>query len=121
MKGEFLLNILEAIEETIYSIGDLVEDFAETAKIAKRAGVKIIELNFSCPNVKGKEGVLYKNVEKVEEIIKKVKDVVQKIPIIIKLGIFEDLDLFKNVLSAIEKGGATAIAGINSIICLAPP
>jgi orotate phosphoribosyltransferase len=129
MDEDFLLeDIKKAIEElkegqilVVSVVGseregvNLVEDFAETAKIAKRAGAKIIELNFSCPNVKGKEGVLYKDVERVEEIIKKVKDVVQEIPIIIKLGIFEDLDSFKNVLSAIEKGGAVAIAGINSV------
>lgn len=32
MKGEFLLNVLEAIEETIYSVGDFAEDFAASSK-----------------------------------------------------------------------------------------
>lgn len=32
MKGEFLLKVLEAIEETTYSIGDFVEDFLASSK-----------------------------------------------------------------------------------------
>ncbi len=32
MKGEFLLKVLEAIEETTYSVGDFIEDFLASSK-----------------------------------------------------------------------------------------
>jgi len=38
---------------------DTIEDFAYTARFAKECGAKLIEANYSCPNVATKEGSLF--------------------------------------------------------------
>jgi len=93
----------------------LAEDFVNVARLAKEAGAKIIEVNFSCPNIKSKEGILYKDSEQVFEIITKVKQEIQETPLIVKLGFFDNKEQLKETLIAIEKAGASAIAGINSV------
>lgn len=40
-----------------HSRNELVKDFAKTARLAQEAGATVIELNVSCPNTLGKEGV----------------------------------------------------------------
>jgi len=94
---------------------NLAEDFVNVARLAKEAGAKIIELNFSCPNVKSKEGILYKDSEQVFKIITKVKQEIQETPLIVKLGFFDNKEQLKETLIAIAKSGASAIAGINSV------
>lgn len=56
-----------------WTIEDLADDYAKTSKLAESSGSKIIELNFSCPNVKEKEGSIYKNPKDSKIICKKVR------------------------------------------------
>lgn len=42
------------------TLDDLARDYAFTARCAEMMGAHIIELNLSCPNVEGKEGMIYK-------------------------------------------------------------
>ncbi|MCF6276907.1 MAG: dihydroorotase [Candidatus Magasanikbacteria bacterium] len=93
----------------------LAEDFVNVSKLAKSAGAKIIEVNFSCPNVKSKEGILYKDSEQVFEIIQKIKNEIKETPLIVKLGFFETVESLQKTLVAISKAGASGIAGINSV------
>lgn len=55
-------------------IYDLATDYAFTAKVAEQAGATIIELNFSCPNVHGKEGQIYKDSTNASIIAKTVRN-----------------------------------------------
>ncbi|MDD3302846.1 MAG: hypothetical protein PHN31_04760 [Candidatus Gracilibacteria bacterium] len=45
------------------TIEDLALDYAFLARTAEFTGSKIIELNFSCPNVNGGEGAIFKDIE----------------------------------------------------------
>ncbi|MDR2539632.1 MAG: hypothetical protein LBC45_03380 [Chlamydiales bacterium] len=92
-----------------------IEDFVAVATLAKAAGAKIIEANFSCPNVKAKEGAIYMSPSAVTEIGRALVKAVHPIPLIIKVGIFPSKQLLQEVLIAAAQNGIQAISGINSI------
>lgn len=93
----------------------LVDDFVRAAKLAKEAGAKIIEANFSCPNVNKAEGCLYMNKETVSEFVRKMAAAIHPIPLLIKVGIFRSPEEMRNVMIAASKAGCAGIAGINTI------
>ncbi|HEV3269794.1 MAG TPA: hypothetical protein VGZ69_04010 [Candidatus Rhabdochlamydia sp.] len=92
-----------------------IEDFVAVATLAKAAGAKIIEANFSCPNVKTKEGAIYMSPSAVAEIGKALVKAIHPIPLIIKVGIFPSKQLLQEVLITAAQNGIQAISGINSV------
>ena len=91
------------------------QDFVKTAILAKEAGAKIIEANFSCPNVEKAEGMLYQNPETVHEYTRLIAKAIAPTPLILKVGVFSDEHQMKSVFLAAARGGARAICGINSV------
>ena len=70
-----------------WDIYDLATDYAFTAKCAEMSGAKIIELNFSCPNVHGKEGQIYKDNQNAALIAKTVRNLLlPETKILLKVG-----------------------------------
>ena len=92
-----------------------LDDFVRTAELAKAAGAKIIEANFSCPNVDKAEGCLYMNSDTVFEYVKKIASAIRPIPLLIKVGPFANRDQMRSVLIAAAKAGCAGIAGLNSV------
>lgn len=94
---------------------DMKEDFVYTANLAKDAGAKVIELNFSCPNVKtGGEGSVYLDPDFSSEITAAVKKEIGDRKLVIKLGYYNDLHNLDDVLRANAKY-VDGVAGINTI------
>ncbi|PCI93249.1 dihydroorotate dehydrogenase [Candidatus Aerophobetes bacterium] len=94
---------------------DFFTDFADAGLLAKEAGAKIVEANFSCPNVATKEGSIYKNEETVYALGKKLKDALGDTPLIIKVGVFDDIEHMRKVFIAAARAGIDAISGINTL------
>jgi dihydroorotate dehydrogenase len=95
-------------------IHDLATDYAHTAACAEASGATIIELNFSCPNVHGKEGQIYKDDENASIIAKTVRNILRKeTKLLLKVG-FASVENYK---SFIEKTGPfiDGIVAINTI------
>lgn len=90
-------------------------DFVAAAHLAKECGAKIIEVNFSCPNVAKKEGSLYTSPEIVHELAAMIVKAIKPIPLIIKVGIFDSKDRMEDVFIAAAKAGVRSISGINTI------
>ncbi len=97
------------------NIEDLAKDYAFTARCAESAGEKIIELNLSCPNVSGKEGVIYKDINACEIIVKTTREMLRnkETIILIKLG-FADKDHYKKLLKTCAKY-INGVVAINTI------
>ncbi|HSX26716.1 MAG TPA: hypothetical protein VLE89_06895 [Chlamydiales bacterium] len=93
----------------------MVDDFVRTAVFAKEAGAKIIEANFSCPNVDKSEGCLYMSPETVFEYAKKISEAIRPIPLLIKVGVFSHPEQVKEVFFAAARGGVKGICGLNSV------
>ncbi len=92
-----------------------VQDFMAVTRQAKDYGASIIEANFSCPNVTTGEGELHTNPEIVYSLTKSLVSVAGDIPLIIKVGVFEDPQVMEETFISAAKGGARAICGINTI------
>lgn len=91
------------------------DDFAACAAFAKECGAKIIEANYSCPNVSSQEGSLYFNPEAVYEFSSKMVKAIGDTPLIIKVGVFPDQATMQQTFVAAARAGVRAISGINTI------
>jgi dihydroorotate dehydrogenase (NAD+) catalytic subunit len=90
------------------------EDFLYTAAFAKEAGAKIIEANFSCPNVGG-EGCLYLNSSQAIELAQQLVKVISPLPLILKVGLFPSDEQMRSFLIGASRVGVRAISGINTL------
>ena len=99
---------------TPIEIRSIIEDYALCAKLAVEAGAKAIELNFSCPNVTTKEGSIYQDPEFSSQISKAVKQSIGQIPLMIKMGYIENLELLNKIIKA-NAPYIDGIAAINTI------
>lgn len=95
--------------------GDFFQDFVEAALLAKECGAHIIEANYSCPNVASKEGSLYLDPEMIFALTQRISRAISPIPLIIKVGCYPNAMLLEEACQSISRGGARAIAGINTI------
>jgi dihydroorotate dehydrogenase len=92
-----------------------LEDFVQAALLAKEAGAKIIEANFSCPNVDKSEGCLYMSPSTVANLGKALAKAIAPIPLIIKVGIFATDTQMRDVFCAAARADVRAISGINTV------
>jgi len=93
--------------------GNTVEEYAVMAKMLSDAGVDIIEVNVSCPNVKAggiQFGTTAGGVASVTEAVKKISDV----PIMVKLS--PNVTDIAEMARAAEDAGADAISLINTLL-----
>jgi len=92
---------------------DLVADFAYTAALAKEAGAKIIEANFSCPNVMSGEGSLYGDPDLSAVVTGRIRREIGDIPLLIKIGALPDERL--RAVVAANLANIDGIAAINTV------
>lgn len=92
-----------------------LEDYVNAALLAKEAGAKIIEANFSCPNVDKSEGCLYMSPTTVADIGSALVKAIAPIPLIIKVGTFVSEEQIRDIFCAAAKVGIRAISGINTV------
>lgn len=113
--GQLLMMSVVGTVQDGFSDSDYFDDFAATAKLAASAGVKVIELNLSCPNV-ASEGVLCYSADSVVEICKRSKAAIGDIPLVAKVGYYSEdqQDLLEDIAKRIDPFVA-AISSINTI------
>lgn len=91
-----------------------VKDFVETAEFAKKCGAKLIEANFSCPNV-AHGGKIYQDEQTVRDIASGIIQAIGDIPLIIKVGTYEDVDQMRKIFKTAANAKVRAINGINTV------
>ena len=97
------------------TIQSFAEDYAQCAQLAFEAGAQIVELNFSCPNVKGKEGQVYTNAETAKEVCKAVRaQIGNGNKFTAKLGFYADDAVLAKSIEGITDY-ADGVAAINTI------
>lgn len=96
---------------------DSVDEFAEMSEIiGKEEGVSAIELNISCPNLKGNGLAFGMSADLSYEVVKKVKEVTDK-PVIAKLS--PNVTSIQEIAIACDKGGADGLNVANTILGMA--
>lgn len=94
---------------------DFTADFVAAVKMAKEFGGEIVEANFSCPNVCTGEGSLYTNPQTVKNLSTALVQALGNTPLILKIGLFRDLEIMRAVFKAAAEAGVKGISGLNSV------
>ncbi|HEX9757152.1 MAG TPA: dihydroorotate dehydrogenase [Nitrospiria bacterium] len=94
--------------------GDLMQDYARGAALAREAGADIVEINLSCPNVSSGEGQLFTDPEYAGRLCKTVKKALHHTPLMIKIGYLTD-DHVLNELAKHTAPSIQAVSGINTL------
>ncbi len=90
-----------------------IQDFRDVALLMKETGVKVMEVNLSCPN-EGTANLLCYDISRSAEVARAIKEEIGDIPLIVKTGYFRDDTELENF--AKEVGGiADGISAINTI------
>lgn len=92
----------------------LIEDFVQTALLAKTAGADIIEANYSCPNTRGeREREVYRSVNISARISEALHKALSPTPLFVKIGYLPQDDLRQFVYK--NARFIEGIVGINTI------
>ncbi len=108
--------VIGGIQGTIPESGGFeayLEDFKTVAKLLKETGVKIVELNLSCPN-EGVANLLCFDYKRSIIVTNAVKNELGNIPLIIKIAYFSDKTLLQNLVKGVGKT-VQGISAINTI------
>ncbi len=92
----------------------LPADYARCAKMAKEAGARIIEANYSCPNVCSGEGSIFTDPDLSSEISQAIRLEIGNTPLMIKVGNFINLEILEDMV-AMNVPFINGISGINTI------
>lgn len=92
---------------------EFVDDFAQAAKLSLETGVKILEIDISCPNI-GNEGLVCYDLDTSEKVCAAVRSVIGNTPLVLKIGYFED-DIKLEGFAKIAARFAQDIAAINTL------
>lgn len=112
-KGQVVIGGIQGTLQEEGGFEAYLEDFILTARLVKETGVKVIELNLSCPN-EGINNLLCFDIERSSKVVEVVKKEIGEIPLIIKISYFEkDFDLEQFVKSVAPY--VQAISAINTI------
>ncbi len=114
-KGNLMILSFMGTPKEGMTLPQYAEDFARTCRAARETGARMLEVNFSCPNV-GKEGLICNDVETSRTILEALKAAKGNIPLLVKIGYFpkEKLADLEALLEAINEN-AEGVAAINTI------
>lgn len=115
-KGQLLVMSVCGTIQPGQTQDEYFEDFANAAKLVADAGVEVIELNLSCPNV-ANEGIICYTPNAVKEIVKKTRAKIgDNKKLILKFGYFneEQQPALDEILEDIN-GKVDALSLINTI------
>ena len=96
--------------------GFSVEEYVEVAATAAEAGADAIELNLSCPHVKGTGSEIGQDPRLVAEVVGKVKNSVNR-PVFAKLT--PNVTSIAELAKAAAEAGADAVTAINTVRAMA--
>jgi dihydroorotate dehydrogenase len=95
------------------SVAAYLEDFVLGARLVKETGVKIIELNLSCPN-EGTANLLCFDIHRSRQVVEAIKDEIGSVPLVIKMAYYKDESRLEEFLREVGKT-VDGISAINTI------
>jgi len=111
--GQIVIGSFQGTKTGDGDIRAYINDFILTARLLKQAGVKVLEVNLSCPN-EGTAGLLCFDIERTRSVVEAIKNEIGNTPLIVKIAYFQDNDLLKNFVWQIGRI-ADGISAINTI------
>ena len=113
-EGQILVGAFQGTKKEGQGVEGYINDFQNTAKMLKDIGVKVIEVNFSCPN-EGTNNLLCYDTERSVKVAKAIKEGIRDIPLIAKIAYFKDGEALRNFVKEI----GSVVDGISAINTIA--
>lgn len=111
--GQVVVGAFQGTKKENGTVKDYINDYIVCARKLMEAGVKIMEVNFSCPN-EGTSNLLCFDVERSATIARAIKDEIGTIPLIVKIAYYKDEQMFREFVK--EVGSIVdGISAINTI------
>ena len=111
--GQVVVGSYQGTKSERGGAADYIADFVLGARLMHETGVKIVELNLSCPN-EGTSNLLCFDVERSREIVEAVKNVLGEIPLLIKVAYYRDDASVEQLVRAVGST-VSGIVAINTI------
>lgn len=108
--GQIVVGSFQGTKKEGQNVEDFINDFRVTAKLLKETGVKVMEVNLSCPN-EGTGNLLCYDTERSVKVVQAIKEEIENIPLIIKIAYYKDYDALNNFVKEI----GPIIQGISAI------
>lgn len=111
--GQVVVGSFQATTSENGNVNDYVKDFVRAARLVKETGVRVLEVNLSCPN-EGTAHLLCFDLERSQQIIEAIKNEIGNTPLIIKIAYFEEQAQLRKLVTLVGRT-VDAIAAINTI------
>ncbi|MCE9549059.1 dihydroorotate oxidase [Candidatus Nomurabacteria bacterium] len=99
-EGQVVVGSFQGTKKEGQSAEDYINDYRITAELLKDTGVKVMEVNLSCPN-EGTNNLLCYDIERSVKVASVIKEVIGNTPLVIKVAYFKDDEAFKNLVKKI--------------------
>jgi len=100
--GQVLIVSVVGTADAGTSEADFVADFGALAAEAKGAGTQVVELNFSCPNVGGRESEVYRDIASAAKIARAARAAIGSLPLLVKVGVIEQHEQMSGLLQSLS-------------------
>ncbi len=111
--GQVVIGSFQGTKSENGSVDAYIADFVLGARLVKETGVRVVEVNLSCPN-EGTANLLCFDVARTQRIVEAIKTVLGNTPLVIKIAYFPDDEALLHLLRAVGHT-ADAISAINTI------
>jgi dihydroorotate dehydrogenase len=108
--GQIVVGSYQGTKSESGSVAAYIEDFVVGARLLKETGVKIVEVNLSCPN-EGTAALLCFDIPRARAIVEAIKGELGDVPLVTKIAYFEDDDRLSNFLREV----GSVVDGISAI------
>lgn len=114
--GQALIGSFQGTKQEGGNLENYVADFVLCARLLKETGIKIMEVNLSCPN-EGTANVLCYDISNVRKVTEAIKNEIGNTPLVIKIAYFKEQSLLKALAEEI----GNIIDGVAAINTIAAP
>lgn len=104
-KGKLVIGSFQGTTNGSGDVKEYITDFAITAEMVKNTGVKVMEVNLSCPN-EGSSHLLCFDIERSIEVVTAIKEKIGDTPLFLKLAYFADKEALLQFITGTEKMAA---------------
>lgn len=111
--GQVVIGSFQGTKPEHGGVREYIADFALGARLIRETGVKIVEVNLSCPN-EGTANLLCFDAERARAVVEAIKDELGGTPLIAKLAYFADDESLQRTAQAIG-GVVDGLVAINTI------
>ena len=109
-KGQILVGAFQRTKKEGQSTEGYVDNFVLAARLMKETGIKIMEVNFSCPN-EGTSELLCYDTQNSVKVVKAIKAEIKNVPLIVKISYFKDDTMLGNFVREV----GSLVQGISAI------